>query len=443
MATVVEPKREQGSAEAWRFLRRCFCARIMDSAAAWSGRIFFARYGLAPVLHSSRHLPTLDGLRGIAILAVLAMHFGIMTPLNAFDRFVYAVGRNGWIGVDLFFVLSGFLITGILLDSRGRAGALRAFYARRFLRIFPLYYGLLVAIFVVAPLLVGGALWLEKLRPDQLWHWLYLTNVLAASGTWPDVPHIGHLWSLAIEEQFYLVWPFAVLFLPQRRLVPLCLGMLGISLVARVAMVFAKLSPIAVYTLTFTRWDGLAVGALIAILARRPGGMERLERWSLPVLAVGAAACVGIFAAEPYRSHYGVATQTTGYLVLALTFGALLVQAVRAPAGSRLERALRDSRLRFFGRYSYGIYVLHGPLLGALAALGVTPKLLPAVWGSAIPGQLVFASIALSLTTAAALASWTVWEKPFLSLKRHFPSPGSAPRVEAGEAAELRVRPAA
>jgi peptidoglycan/LPS O-acetylase OafA/YrhL len=141
---------------------------------------------------------------------------------------------------------------------------------------------------------------------------------------------------------------------------------------------------------------------------------------------VGALACVGFLSAAPYRSHYGVATQTTGYAVLALTFGALLVQVIRAPMGSRLQRSLANERLRFFGRYSYGIYVLHGPLLGWLAAIGFSPAILPRLWGSALPGQVLFAAGALVVVTAAALLSWTLLEKPFLSLKRHFPSAATA-----------------
>jgi peptidoglycan/LPS O-acetylase OafA/YrhL len=204
-----------------------------------------------------------------------------------------------------------------------------------------------------------------------------------------------------------------------------------VSLVARTVMVTRGISPIAIYALTFTRWDGLAVGALVAIVGRERGGMERLARWSAPVLLVGGLACVGFLSAAPYRSHYGVGMQTTGYAVLALTFGALLVQAIRAPAASRLHRALSDRRLAFFGRYSYGIYVLHGPLLGWLAAMKISPRILPALWGSALPGQAVFAAIALALCVAAALASWTLLERPFLSLKRYFP------------AANLRLAPTA
>ncbi|MBW3628217.1 MAG: acyltransferase [Gemmatimonadetes bacterium] len=375
-----------------------------------------------PRLHAGVHLPALDGLRGIAILCVLAMHFAIATPLTAGDRVVYALARNGWIGVDLFFVLSGFLITGILLDSRGKPGAVRSFYARRVLRIFPLYYGMLISLFVLDRWLSGAGPWLEKVQADQIWHWLYVTNFLAARNGWANIPGIGHLWSLAIEEQFYLVWPFAVLFLARQRLLPLCVAMLGVSFATRMILVYAGASPVAIYALTFTRWDGLAVGAIVAIVARQRGGLEKLGRWSAPALVLGALACVGFLSAAPYRSHYGVATQTTGYAVLALTFGALLVQVILAPAESRLTRSLADARLRFFGRYSYGIYVLHGPLLGWLAAIGFSPALLPRVWGSALPGQALYAAVALLTVTAAALLSWTFVEKPFLRLKRHFPS---------------------
>ena len=393
-------------------------------------------------LHAGVHLPALDGLRGIAILCVLAMHFAIAPPLTAGDRFVYALARNGWIGVDLFFVLSGFLITGILLDSRGKPGAVKSFYARRVLRIFPLYYAFLISLFVLDRWTSAAGPWVAQVQGEQAWHWLYLTNFLAARDGWAGLPGVGHLWSLAIEEQFYLLWPFAVLFLARRRLLPLCLGMLGVSLATRLVLVYLGTSPIAVYALTFTRWDGLAVGAMIAIVARQRGGLDALARWSPPVLVAGSLATVGFLSAAPYRSHYGVATQTTGYAVLALTFGALLVFAVRAREGSRLHRSLSAPGLRFFGRYSYGIYVLHGPLLSWLAAVGFSPALMPKVWGSALPGQAMFAAGALAASTAVALVSWHLVEQPFLALKRFFPS-ATAPRPAAAEATLTPARAAA
>jgi peptidoglycan/LPS O-acetylase OafA/YrhL len=152
------------------------------------------------------HFPTLDGVRGLAITLVMILHFttdGGMEPTIQFDKLFFSLVKYGWIGVDLFFVLSGFLITGILYDAKGSRHYFRNFYMRRCLRIFPLYYGFLAIWFLLLPQVYT---WPEEIRTpySQLWCWAYLTNVLQATaqdlGASP--PYTGHFWSLAVEEQF-------------------------------------------------------------------------------------------------------------------------------------------------------------------------------------------------------------------------------------------------
>lgn len=373
-----------------------------------------------PLVRSGGHLPALDGLRGVAILLVLAIHFTVMRPLGRIDAIVFSLARTGWAGVDLFFVLSGFLITGILYQTRAVPGTLRTFYARRFLRIFPLYYGFLLAIFALGPLMAPDSPWLGTIGQTQLWHWTYLSNVLSALEGWDAVPHLGHLWSLAIEEQFYLLWPLAVLTLPRPKLLRLCGGLLVVSFIARVTLLALGASPIAIYALTFTRWDGLAVGAFVALAGREVVRSRQMVRWSGPVAAVGTVVLAAMVRAEPYRSHYGLAMQLVGYPILAIVFGALLVKVLTAPAPSALGRVMRHRALRFLGRYSYGIYIVHVPIAGLLTSQGLSPALLPRVWGSAIPGQIVFWLAATAITVAVAVVIWHLWERPFLLLKRHF-----------------------
>jgi peptidoglycan/LPS O-acetylase OafA/YrhL len=184
--------------------------------------------------HPCGHIPALDGIRGIAIIAVMVFHFflfGGLSPQNKIDGIFYAVAKMGWAGVDLFFVLSGFLITGILHDSRGNDGFFRIFYARRFFRIFPLYYGALVLFLVVLPL--SGAAWkaLETGPKEQFWLWAYVTNIrIALDNDWGRVPKaLIHFWSLAVEEQFYLAWPFLVYFASRRVVLRLCAGARGLN----------------------------------------------------------------------------------------------------------------------------------------------------------------------------------------------------------------------
>ena len=169
---------------------------------------------------SNPHIPALDGIRGLAILLVLLCHFplyGDMQPTIFIDKLFYAMTRAGWCGVDLFFVLSGFLITGILYDAKGSRFFFRNFYMRRCLRIFPLYYGVLAVFFVIVPFVLPLGRNYELFLKDQAWYWSYLTNIKIAIEGWPKFYALAHFWSLAVEEQFYFVWPFVVFLWDEER----------------------------------------------------------------------------------------------------------------------------------------------------------------------------------------------------------------------------------
>ena len=166
-----------------------------------------------PAPPARRHIPVLDGLRGLAVVLVLLFHLDRLSGAAWPDRVLARLFGAGWVGVDLFFVLSGFLITGILVDTAAQRNFFRNFYARRALRIFPLYYALLVVGFAVyptfAPAIHADRDW-RLFLDGQWWFWSYLANIrLAAVGGAPM--NFGHLWSVAIEEQFYLVWPLLLL----------------------------------------------------------------------------------------------------------------------------------------------------------------------------------------------------------------------------------------
>ena len=378
----------------------------------------------------ARHLPALDGVRGIAILLVMIFHFsmyghGLMPSALVIDRLYYRLASAGWIGVDLFFVLSGFLITGILHDARQGPHYFRNFYARRTLRIFPLYYGVLLLFLVVLPwLLPEHGAW-QGLDRDAAWYWTYLFNVRVAYQGWPDVPALGHFWSLAVEEQFYLVWPCIVLGLSSAHLRLFCLACVGAALTLRLGLVGTG-HGVAAFVLMPARMDALAAGGYLAMAVRAPGGIDRMAR-----VAVPAAAGLGVALAALFAWRRGLAVQdpvvaTVGHTLLACWFGTVL--ALAATPGSA-ARVLGSPVLRFFGRYSYGLYVFHAPLL--FLAPGVIPlDLVPTVMGSQLIRQLVFMAIATGASVLLALASWHGFEKHFLKAKALFPyPPGEATRA--------------
>jgi peptidoglycan/LPS O-acetylase OafA/YrhL len=355
----------------------------------------------------------------LAILMVMVTHFCPFGSSPNLDLVLSKAAASGWCGVDLFFVLSGYLITGILYDSKGGAGSLRAFYARRVLRIFPLYYGFLLVFFLIVPLFLASQPDLVRaMREGQLWFWTYASNFLFAIRVWEpkDVLHIGHLWSLAVEEQFYLLWPLLVLVLSRRRLMWLCVGAMVFGVVLRYSMLTVHARPEAVYVLLPTHMDGLAVGAAIALAARGPEGLFAWRRPAWAVLVLAGMGFFGIVVQQHSFDNFGRPMQTFGYSYLALLLGAVLVLSLLRP-----PRLLADSRLVFLGRYSYAVYVFHPLCLILLPWLGLTPESLPTVAGSHVPGVLVFGGVATMSSVAFAVISWHCYEKHFLKLKRWFP----------------------
>lgn len=310
------------------------------------------------------HMPALDGLRGLAIAVVMAFHYYLFDHHVAPLHWLYLGTRGGWLGVDLFFVLSGFLITGILLDQRaamaprGELALFRTFYVRRTLRIFPLYYATLAIVFGVlawTPLFATESF--DRLEGEQVWLWLYAVNWV---NWWrgelvfvSDVFEANHFWSLAAEEQFYLVWPAVAVLLPRR-------AFFGTSLVIVLASFAAKavLGPDE-ETLMLFRADGLVVGALLATVVRDEGLRPWIERAARPVLAIAICTLAGIAVLRGGLLHDDPWMARVGCSLAAIGCGALVLEAARAPASSALGRALRVPALAFLGRYSYGVYVIH------------------------------------------------------------------------------------
>jgi peptidoglycan/LPS O-acetylase OafA/YrhL len=332
------------------------------------------------------HMPQLDALRALAALAVV-LHHNLWRGAGDWRAGLRDALSLGEAGVRLFFVLSGFLITGILLRARegagpgGRGGVLRAFYARRFLRIFPLYYATVVAV-----ALLGNPRMLETLP----WHLAYLSNFCI--GRMPDYPGppVSHLWSLSVEEQFYLCWPLLVLFAPRRFLLPLTLSTLLLAPLARLATLGIA-GPVAAAVWTPSCLDTLGVGAALAVLGPRG------QVWVRPCLPLGLALLGATYVAGDVFCRV---FRDSAY---ALLFAGV-VRGAASGFGGRAGRVLTWAPLAWLGTISYGIYLIHHMLPMRLPAYGLTRTL-----------------VVLAVTIPIAAASFHFFESPLNRLKRRFP----------------------
>ena len=368
---------------------------------------------LEPLELPRGHIPALDALRGLAILVVTLYRFGGGGdgPASALDHpWLISLGARG---VDLFFVLSGFLITGILYDAKGQPHYFRNFYIRRSLRIFPLYFLALIATLLILPALVPTfASDIAPAKTHQAWLWLYSANILQSlRGEWCLGP-LNHFWSLAIEEHFYLLWPAVIFFTSRRSAIGVCALLFVASIVSRGLWLAAGGNNVAAEVLTPLRMDGLVLGAALALIARGTSGLSLLARLAWPILLLTGTAALTLDLLD--RRLFGA-----GYTLWAAACGALLILLVAARAGSALSRLGHSQFLRFFGKYSYAMYVVQLPLLYLLAPV-VTANGLAAACSSPLIGQLLYAALMFALTTLLALLSWRLFEKRLLALKTHF-----------------------
>jgi peptidoglycan/LPS O-acetylase OafA/YrhL len=361
----------------------------------------------------SRHVPALDAIRGLAILAVTFFRFGGGSPGPATVGEAVIPGIElGSRGVDLFFVLSGFLITGILFDAKSKPRYFTNFYARRTVRIFPLYYGVLALVLVGVPLAYGSVAWLDPAAEHSPWLWFYGTNVLQAwRGDWP-LGWFNHFWSLAVEEHFYLVWPAVIFTLSRKNAMRACIACFVAAAVGRVAWLKLGGNNVAPEVFTLFRMDALVAGAWLALAARGEGGLLRYVS-----IARAAFVSATLLLVPISILHLRLLTLVDTLWVIACA--SLLVLVVTASPGALLGRLGNSPLLHWLGKYSYGMYVFANLLIPSMASL-VTAAGLAASLGSPLAGQLCYAAIMSVLTGLLAVASWHLYEKHFLKLKRHF-----------------------
>jgi peptidoglycan/LPS O-acetylase OafA/YrhL len=318
--------------------------------------------------------PALDAVRGLAILLVIAYHYLYTLPS---DFPSYTVGRVvkhfasfGWTGVDLFFVLSGFLIGGLLIDHKISARYFSTFYARRFVRIGPLY----IASLCIFAFMYLGIDWrrfgLSGLFNGETPFWSYLTflqnNVVASRGKWGGPGWLDVTWSLAVEEQFYLVLPAVVRFVPLRRLRLVCLTCIALAPAVRMLSLFLDPTNIvAPYVLFPCRMDALFFGVLAALIARDADVMGALQRWRLPLAGAWSVCLIGLAFNLGRIDPYAPSTQVLGYTAIgAFYFVSLLLVITGKPLSSRLLVVRKP--LCWAGLGAYSMYLFHRPIQGLI-----------------------------------------------------------------------------
>lgn len=379
--------------------------------------------GSAPTQKSQpepHHNPALDGIRGLAILCVLGHHLIHINQQASGPVYIWsrAFVDSLWCGVDIFFALSGFLITGILVRTLSAPGYFRNFYGRRTLRIFPLYYFVLFVLLLCTP-------WLHIAWGSQIWHLLTYTNhpfPPLHDSQWSfyfggDLSLVN-FWSLHIEEQFYLFWPLLVfLFRLPRRLLFVAGGLSLVSILLRLYLAAKGVPYIAIYSSLLTRLDALLIGALLALLLYSPvrHRVLRIAPYALSAFLLGLAVV--------FVHNHGLLWKNVSPTCFSLQFTLISLAttaliAVCLDSDSRVTHLFSTPTLRFFGRYSYGMYVYHSVLpifyMGAFHRL-IAPLILhPAIQ------HLLMTFAELTTTIVVSMLSYHLLEMRFLRLKRLF-----------------------
>src|SRR5580698_2898121 len=356
-----------------------------------------------------KKIPQLDAVRGLAVLLVLLHNTDIYPALH-----LQLISVNGWMGVDLFFVLSGLLITGILLDTKQSDGYFSNFYARRCLRIWPLYYSVLLFMFVIVPILrPSDAHTVFEARSSPWWAYpVFLQNFLVPIPTMATGA-LGVTWSLAVEEQFYLVWPLVVWFCTAAQLRKIAIAVICFSPALRY---YLSLHQVNIYSNTFCRLDGMMAGALLALMIRSSD--------FVPAKFVTPAWIIFLVSAPLALVVEALHARWIGFSVIALASVSFVYLALFSTQ-KWLHALLTNRFLVYTGTISYGIYLLQKIPLDAVKAFHLDKH------------EFLVLPITAAATYAMAAISWNLLEKPVLKLKKFFEP--SATRSEQPESGVLSV----
>lgn len=362
-----------------------------------------------PIVLNRSYYPILDVLRGFAILLVFFSHtFSFLHPFEF-----------GWIGVDLFFVLSGFLITEGLLNAKSSKNYFQNFYIRRFLRIFPLYYFVLIFFFYISPSFFSSynAETYNYYKPNQLWFWTHLQNWLFVEKGMPHSPILSHFWSLAIEEQFYLVWPFIIYLINKTKTIRLTILFLILAALVTRVILWSK-GPTdftTYYCNTLTRMDSILLGCLVAIWKREGRAI------SMQIIVLVQLICIFYFTISLLIGKNLYLTNpffaTVGYTIVSIFFATLLYVFVNFET-TVAQFLQKIQPLKYLGKISYGIYVFHIPIYLFLANFLAIYLKNYHLNSSSLLLIIGFSSLAITLLMSS--LSFYLFERPILSLKKYF-----------------------
>lgn len=347
-----------------------------------------------------KHFAELDGLRGLACLMVLVSHYLGEVP----HGFFYVVSL-GWVGVSLFFCLSGFLIGGILVDRRDSPRFFSNFYIRRSFRIFPIYY-LTVSCVVTAIFLTKNSGWTDPAFPPVI-YFTYMQNIALS---WTGNRHSQWLlptWTLAVEEQFYLLLPLLIFWVPVKRLITVIIVLIVSASVFRFILLLAGADHLAVYVLLPSRWDLLLMGVLAAIAYRRiwPRIIENNARLLQLIACSGVVFVVLLLIIGKHDNNLlfdlfgpvGAGLACSGYMLFVI----------------KESRRFHSGFLRYIGSISYGLYLMHQPINGLMHGLilGSRPDI-------ETPGQIGITIVAAAVSIGLASLSWIYFERPLVEFGR-------------------------
>ncbi|MFM8269288.1 MAG: acyltransferase family protein [Pseudomonadota bacterium] len=347
--------------------------------------------------------PRLDGFRGLAILTVIIFHSAWIPVMSFLDKLFHTAALSGWVGVDFFFVLSGFLITRSLLKTKEHPNFFFNFYMRRTLRIFPLYYLFLILFFYVIPQSVSFG----------FTYWTFLSNILLGRLAHFQSSVLDVSWSLAVEEQFYLLWPLVVWSFKKENLSKVAVVLFLVSLVARLGLFWTGAVPMKNYVLLVCRMDSLCAGAWLACR------LNSLSPQFLRNMVYLMTIISGCFFAWDVGLD-SISMRTFGFSANALLAASVIGILCKKEFPS-LNTVFESRFLRMCGKYSFGMYLFHVPVIGWLFSQAnyfwntSGQKL-----GIGLPIQILFHGASILATLFVAMIFYHGYEKHFLKLKKYF-----------------------